>query len=396
VESDMATKNPKGIRPFREFVKSLGTAKHVDFKALPHAKVANPDAFEEMKKYLRDYNEDVTVEHSFVDENGQIFDCVPIRQQASLKNVRYAKIAKPVDLPKFAGQVRSEGAEVKTRSSAQASQAPNDKFGNQKKCPEGTVPVRRVTLEELSRFETLRHFFRKSPGGKHYLPPSPPPATDPTQGHRYATAYQSVNNLGGHSFLNVCTPTTASGQMSLSQHWYSAGTGNSTQTAEAGWQVMPATYNTTKPVLFIYWTADNYQTTGCYNLCGKFVLVGSAALIGGAITGTEIELAWYLYQGNWWLYYGGTGASDAVGYFPTSIYSGGGMASNATQIQYGGETYGTTSWPQMGTGQLASAGLNKAAYQRNIFYFPTNGAPQLPTLTPYQPTTACYTIAVFP
>ena len=30
-------------------------------------------------------------------------------------------------------------------------------------CPAGTIPMRRVTLDDMSRFEDLRGFFRKTP-----------------------------------------------------------------------------------------------------------------------------------------------------------------------------------------------------------------------------------------
>jgi hypothetical protein len=36
-----------------------------------------------------------------------------------------------------------------------------DKFGNKVACAEGTIPMRRITLEELTRFTTLQQFFRR-------------------------------------------------------------------------------------------------------------------------------------------------------------------------------------------------------------------------------------------
>jgi hypothetical protein len=49
------------------------------------------------------------------------------------------------------------------------------------------------------------------------------------------------------------------------------------------------------------------------------------------------------------------------------------MASRASEIDYGGEVVGTTSWPPMGGGAYAAAGWQHAAYQRQIHYFPTGG-----------------------
>jgi hypothetical protein len=43
-------------------------------------------------------------------------------------------------------------------------------------CPPGTVPVRRVTLKDLTRFPTLQGYLAKDPGGGG-LPPIPPPTS---------------------------------------------------------------------------------------------------------------------------------------------------------------------------------------------------------------------------
>jgi len=101
--------------------------------------------------------------------------------------------------------------------------------------------------------------------------------------HRWAWGDQQVDNNGGDSRLNVWKPNVAPGTMSLSQHWY-VGIGEGLkQTVEGGWQVLPSKYNTTNPVLFIYYTPDNYAT-GCYNLdCNAFVQVNNSWVLGGSL-----------------------------------------------------------------------------------------------------------------
>ena len=47
-----------------------------------------------------------------------------------------------------------------------------DPHGNVMQCPEGTIPMRRVTLEDMTRFPTLRAYMRKGPEGRR-----PPPST---------------------------------------------------------------------------------------------------------------------------------------------------------------------------------------------------------------------------
>lgn len=182
----------------------------------------------------------------------------------------------------------------------------------------------------------------------------------------------------------------------MSQQWY-ASLSNPTQTAEIGWQNYPAKYRTQNSVLFIYWTADGYQRTGCYNLnCPAFVQINRNWHFGSGFTnystqgGTQYEFTaeYYLYQGNWWLALGGAW----VGYYPGTLYRGGQMTRNAQVIEYGGETVGTQIWPPMGSGRWANAGWRYAAYQRNVFYIDTNSVTWWANLTAMQPS-PCYSTA---
>lgn len=51
-----------------------------------------------MRQYISDLYEGVEVAHSFVDDNGQVFDCIPVEQQFSLKGTP-AGPAAPPDAP---------------------------------------------------------------------------------------------------------------------------------------------------------------------------------------------------------------------------------------------------------------------------------------------------------
>src|SRR6202000_1257486 len=71
-------------------------------------KVRTPDHFEKMRDHILRQYEGISVEHSFEDEAGQIWDCVPIGQQHSLKHSG-APLAKPIDLSALfpAGKVKA-------------------------------------------------------------------------------------------------------------------------------------------------------------------------------------------------------------------------------------------------------------------------------------------------
>lgn len=394
---------PTGFPSLKVFVGSIQSAKFSDYSSKVASMVAHEAAFAEMKAHILNLYDKTEVQHSFVDESGAVFDCIPIEQQLSLRGSTGA-IPKAPDLPKV---MAGGGPQDERKDAVIASPlGPDrkDRHGNVMQCPLGTVPIRRVTLEDLTRFGTLQDFFQKGPRGAGRPPRAIEPATVPAT-HRWAHAYQSVNNGGGHSYLNLWAPSMGANQIfSLSQHWYVGGSGANLQTLECGWQVYPAMYGDTKPHLFTYWTADNYNKTGCYNVtCSAFVQIGSSFAPGMVLGPTSvsggsqyiIELAYWHTGGRWWLYFNGTAGGNVIGYYPDTLYKGGALASQASEIDYGGEVVGTTSFPPMGSGAFANAGWQKAAYQRTIGYWPPQGGAMINAgLTTSQSWPNCYTAQV--
>jgi hypothetical protein len=390
----MTSSDAHGIQPLSEFLHSVDSAEFAPYAALPQAKVRDAAAFEEMRTYIQSRYADVEVVHSFTDSAGQVFDCVPEQQHPSLRAAPTAAAPQPPDLPTPEGsQPAPPGAR---HVEPQLSPDQMDAFGNQRWCPAGTVPLRRITLSELASFETLQQSFQK--GGLI----RPEDASEPA-GHRHAIGVQSVNNLGSHSVLTIWRPTA---YFSLSQHWCVGGTGGSTQTAEAGWWCWQGAASG-NPRLFSYWTADNYATGGANNYDTLTPVPGAGYTVGMALPSwsqlggnqVELELAWYFLQGNWWLYVGGTRAANAIGYFPASQYAGGQLTNFAQAVEFGGETSianapaGTT-YGQMGSGKFANAGYRQTAYQRDIYYYSTARAAQFANLTPFQGAPSCYTVSI--
>ncbi|MFL6725788.1 MAG: neprosin family prolyl endopeptidase [Sphingomicrobium sp.] len=386
------SEDPKGIVTHRAFKEAIREARLPSFRKDPRTRVRTESEFEAMKAHVLKLYEGVEVASSFTDAAGQVFDCIPVAEQPSAR-ASGAPIASP---PSLAGMIGGANAPADEPQSPEPP-AELDRHGNEMRCPPGFVPMRRVTLDELTRFATLDDFFRKSGP----LNPTAP-AADTSQNHRYAYAHQEIDNFGGHSFLNLRAPSVTGDQIfSLSQHWYAAGTGAGHQTVEVGWQVYPGKYGHSQPVLFIYWTSDNYGPSGAYNLDkAGFVQTNPAWTIGGALSpvGTpdgqqyEIEVAFYLNGGNWWLYLGGLQVQNAVGYYPGSLFGAGAMASNATQALYGGETIcgAAGPWPEMGSGAFAGAIWPHAAWHRAVFVLPKTGGAQWATLKGESPSPACY------
>jgi Neprosin activation peptide len=118
--------------------------------------VASTTEFARMRDHILDLYKGLKVTHSYVNSDGQYIDCVPIDQQPSLRRPdgTFEKVASPptpIPLPL--------GAPAPIPPSAPTT----DVFGNLQQCPVGTIPMRRITLEEMTRFHTLEDFFRKQP-----------------------------------------------------------------------------------------------------------------------------------------------------------------------------------------------------------------------------------------
>jgi hypothetical protein len=394
--------------PFDEFLRGTAAARFEDYAPRKDLAVKRSEDFEAMRQHVLSLYEGVTVAHSFLMDE-QYFDCVPIDQQPSVRQLglKHAQVTPPPPIAEPDEKSQEPGEPHGLASPLTLGLV--DPFGNAVSCEEGTIPMRRVTLEETTRFETLEKFFHKSPwDGVGQPPQTEEPPSIPVATHQYAFAYQNVSNHGGSSWLNLWSPAIngdASQIFSLSQHWYVGGQEKSLQTVEGGWQAYPLKYHTTSSVLFIYWTADDYNQTGCYNLdCAGFVQTSSKWSLGGSwptysIPGGkqyEFQLQWKLTGGKWWLFLQGSGRLEAVGYYPGTIYNRGQLTRFAQVIEYGGETVGTTSWPPMGSGGLAGLGYQQAAYQRNIFYLNVKQTSQWSNLQTVIPSPLCYTSIFFP
>jgi hypothetical protein len=404
------------IPTLEEFLRDVRTAEYGDYAAREDARVRDEQSFEEMRRHVLRMYEGAVEVHSFL-LDGHVVDCITVETQPSIRLLGLGSLVR--EPPRTTRAVEGAGPAPVPGSRRNAESILRlglaDSLGNEIRCPEGTVPVTRITLETLVRYETLRHFFSKGQDGTGVFPDTTRTGDNelkPETGsgaRRYAFTIQRVTNHGGNSWLNLWNPSLgADGRMSLSQHWYSAVGEAGNQTLEGGWQVLPSKYGTDDAVLFIYWTADDYQSTGCYNLdCAGFVQVNNNWYLGGrwdhysSPGGTQwgFELQYKHYRDNWWLFLKGPGSYEAVGYYPDDVYDGGPMGTAAEDILYGGETATDGRWPEMGSGQFADQGWQRAAFQNTIFYIPRNeddGVGVWADLTAQEPSPSCYTLDLVP
>jgi len=405
-----AQSNSSEFVPFQEFMAATATAASADYMSRPNSRVASAAAFDEMRQYVLTMYQGVQVEHSMV-EDSQYFDCIPIGEQPSVRLLGINRIEEPpAQLP---GEIDAGDQLPMTRATSMSSSF--DKFGNASTCEPGTIPMRRLTLDELTHFPTLQAFLHRNLGR---IPDANgaenPPVPDPAIMRRWATEDQTVNNLGGISEISLWDPAVGGGNtFSLAQQWFSGGTANGLQTVEGGWTKYPTAFNK-KPhsVLFIFFTPDNY-TSGCYNLdCPGFVQEDNSWKLAGEFPAYSVyngaqhwvTMEWYLVPNgngkkNWWLLLKGdtNAAAKWIGYYPESVFNGGQMTKNAERIVFGGETAtDTDTLPPMGSGDWPANGWKKAAFHSNIKYTDTDRNVKAAALAVNQQSPNCYKVATPP
>ncbi|GAB4850426.1 hypothetical protein Ancab_029730 [Ancistrocladus abbreviatus] len=125
--------------------------------------------------------------------------------------------------------------------------------------------------------------------------------------------------------------------------------------------------------------ADDYKTTGCYDLeCPGWIQTSpiyspgmplQSSIYDGQQYELDINIEREQSTGNWWLSLWGT----SIGYWPPSIFNGGLLTNGADTLSWGGEIYdssgiGFHTLTQMGSGHFSHEGNKKACYVRNIVY----------------------------
>ncbi|KAK7407234.1 hypothetical protein VNO78_08968 [Psophocarpus tetragonolobus] len=293
--------------------------------------------------------------------DGDVIDCVVSHQQPAFDHPML-KGQKPLDPPE-----RPKGHNPMDMSENFQSWTMSGES-----CPEGTIPIRRVTEQDMLRASSVSRFGRKIRRRVR--------RDTNSNGHEHAVGYVSGEQYyGAKASINVWAPRVANqDEFSLSQMWVISGSfGDDLNTIEAGWQVSPELYGDRYPRFFTYWTSDAYQATGCYNLlCSGFVQTNNKIAIGAAISptssyaGGQFDISLLIWKdpkhGNWWLEFG---SGILVGYWPSFLFTH--LRDHASMVQFGGEIVnsrqsGTHTSTQMGSGHFAGEGFGKASYFRNM------------------------------
>ena len=140
--------NPQKIVPFSEFLRDVKRADPNEFLRRPGVGVKDAADFEQMRAYILKLYEGVHVLRSY-QVSTQTVDCVPESEQPSLRSEHGRTAAPPPAIP-------------------QVNRKEETPAGG---CGSGSIPMRRITLEELTRFRSLDDFLHKAPHGRMPIPP---------------------------------------------------------------------------------------------------------------------------------------------------------------------------------------------------------------------------------
>ncbi|KAM4123986.1 hypothetical protein ACB094_01G198400 [Castanea mollissima] len=288
---------------------------------------------------------------SIKSEDGDIIDCVDIYKQPAFDHpaLRNHTIQmKPTNSFPFDTTIS-----VKNESSLQVLSQTWHKSGS---CPKGTIPIRRISRQELLRATSLEHFGREGPRTSSIVNSTNDKSSGnngskiqvfPLPNHSAAYLFtKGYDFVGARGVINVWNPRVDSpDEYTTAQIWIKNGPNDGFESIEAGWMVNPKLFSDKQPRLFIRWTMDAYQKTGCINLiCSGFVQINPRYDLGGPIQptsqerGKQYELQIQIYQlpetRKWWLVYG---EDEVIGYWPYEIFNH--LQRKARIVQWGGDVY---------------------------------------------------------
>ncbi|CAN7071348.1 unnamed protein product [Brassica oleracea var. botrytis] len=254
---------------------------------------------------------------SFKTEQGDIFDCINIHKQLAFDHLfRFFAfyILKPTNAPEWI-----------TSNNILWEADPLQYLQEEINCPDGTVIVKRTTMQDLMLAKRLKSIGFNGP--LNFL--TERNNTDVTGPYYVATVNFGPSNFYGvKGNLNLWGPQVSQDQMSGAFMAVAGGPKERFSSISVGWMVDPSLYQISQyhVHLYAYWG----------------------------------DLA----NGDWWFAYN----DENVGYWPASLFLDSGFDKRANYAAWGGQVYSpvTEKAPVMGSGNWPREGLSKAAYVNSI------------------------------
>ncbi|KAM3343883.1 hypothetical protein P3S68_025973 [Capsicum galapagoense] len=245
-------------------------------------------------------------------------------------------------------------------------------------CPTRTVPIRRITKDDLIRQIHLSQVRD---------------ANDSSDDDdiKFSLSYGTRNEItqGGLEFATVQIPDNPTNKLAgagailslhnpqIYEHQFTGGfikVQNGIDNIQVGWIVNPDLYGDNRTRSYIYLKTGK---SACFNTrCPGFVHVNSAipldgellsSTYGGPIYDIPMYIARDASNGNWWFRIGSN--YTGVGFWPAKIFTK--LNGFATSAEYGGVAHsnrGDPDIPSMGGGYLPAGNLTKDGYCRKSIF----------------------------
>ncbi|XP_060211061.1 protein neprosin-like [Lycium barbarum] len=277
---------------------------------------------------------------------GDIYDCVDFYKQHAFDH----PLLKDHN---FYPKMKPTLSRMKKKSKSSTVSRSSSIWSKDRGCPFGTVPVKRITKDDLIRqrrmpppenvtFDTQFDGSNNNSKSKgRYIS---------SQGYKLAIARipNNPNNrfAGAGMAASLYNPYVKGQQHSGCRLKIQ----KESDILQVGWRVDPTLYGDTKTRHFIHFQAGKSH---CFNtLCPGFVQVNSEIPLGSAYDvlsergKTSWETTMYidrdLANGNWWLLDGRS--FDQIGFWPQRIFTD--LASFATNVEWGGVAYSPPGVPE--------------------------------------------------
>ncbi|KAI3876449.1 hypothetical protein MKW92_039878 [Papaver armeniacum] len=304
-------------------------------------------------------NTNASIIKTIESDNDEIIDCYNIHKQHAFSNPLFHNHPiqmRPSSYPR--------GVQPKEQKQIELTQTWH-KYGL---CPEGTVPIRRS-------------------GNSYHLDPIlSSKHLHPSSSNDFASITPICDNFqGAQATINLWKPLIE-------------------QITE--FSVNKSLYGDEEPRIFVYWTADHFNSTGCYNIqCSGFVQTTSKISFGSSFNnlsifhGTQYSADFIMFKdkltGNWWVQVQGID----VGYWPHFLFKQ--LSTKATRIDFGGQISNTKpnmrhTKTQMGSGHFSSEeGFGISSYFLGVKVFDGNYEAKVPeTVFMIQSNTNCYGLSL--
>ncbi|EXB37140.1 hypothetical protein L484_018563 [Morus notabilis] len=357
----------------------------------------------EMKsKHLQSLDESTIVKTTQFDED-DIIDCMDINRQPSL----YHPLLKNHKVQRRPSVLPSEI--LQSSFPIEHTQEYESGFSRKEDCPDGTVPIYRTTKVQVENAKNIsRQMFhnigRRSTNSLSTNPDSHAIFLIKSYCLRGSQqVFLKVNETNRVRFYgaagsgSVYELNVGPGQSSSTNIWIETGPPGPVNMLLAGWMGRVdfdkedlnldqdiSEVNASRsingdlyPRLFIYWSVDGGEKTGCYNLlCKGFIQVHprigpkSRIIPVSTIGGRTFEMKLLIYQdpmtGNWWLVI--STRNEMLGYWPKELVPR--LAKAATDVAWGGISLAGKDGisPPIGSGRYPDGFYDRAAFFRDIKY----------------------------